>query len=124
MKEQRKSAFNSTLKSYLLKRDDILRQVLCLVFEFQSCHISHLYIQSTHTIQQFSTILPVAAVVCSPEYPRYPLDGTMTPEWPVPVPASPQTHAVLSDTPDGPAPAPWPYSLHSAKHKTVCITQK
>lgn len=37
----------------------------------------------------------------------------MMPEWPVPAPASPQTHVALFDIPGGPAPVLWPFQLHS-----------
>lgn len=59
--------------------------------------------------------VPVALAVSSLVFPRFPQGGTTRPEWPVPAPASPQTHVSPSDIPDGPAPALWPYRLHSAK---------
>lgn len=56
-----------------------------------------------------TALLPAALAVSSLMSPRFPLDGTMRPEWPVPAPASPQTHVMPFDTPDEPGPGPWPY---------------
>ncbi len=69
---------------------------------------SQLPISVKHSMH-YTVIIPATVAVCSQGYPHFPLDGTKRPEWPVPLPASPQTHVVPFDTPDGPAPVLWPY---------------
>lgn len=49
--------------------------------------------------------------------PRCHLGVTVRPERLAPAQASLQTHATPVDIPDGPAPALWPYWLHSAKQE-------
>lgn len=79
---------------------------------------------TVHYAQHSTVLIPVAVAASSPVYPRFPPDGTTRPEWPVPAPASPQTHVTPFDIPDGRGPALWPYWLHSAKQQVGDITGK
>lgn len=62
-------------------------------------------------------LIPAAVPVSSLMCPRFHLGVTVRPERLAPAQASLQTHARPADTPDGPAPALWPYWLHSAKQE-------